>query len=304
MEEQTFFDYLNHQNNMDLKKIVVFVSKFSDVCKQFLSALHPLYKDIILCVSVDNRQVRERLAKSKFKVTVVPTVFMLFKNGTVNVHIGKQLVPLVDFLNKSIETFLIVQSHMTSPKVSSSIISSLPSTSSTSSTSSTTSTSPTSPHSSNSSNSSTSNVTHLFGNEPDDIENKSSFGIQSAKSSQFERTIDIGPKENIVQRGKGLENVARSSLLMVSPQNDQVSSLIKHDENDSSIPLQTDSAELLEEDIEEMLNADATLDPLIQKSLSEDKNNNKWESVKRIANDMAQLRENEERSMSNQQTKL
>lgn len=106
-EIQEYFNYLNVQNNMNLKKIILFYSKYSKLCEQFVNSLHPNYKIIINMISVDNSAVRKRIMNSKYKLQYVPCVFMLFDNGKINIHQGKELLSLVTFLNKNMEAFMI-----------------------------------------------------------------------------------------------------------------------------------------------------------------------------------------------------
>jgi hypothetical protein len=106
-----FFSFLNQKNNMNLIKIILFYSKYSKLCDDFLTALHPYYKQIITFICVDNSKIRKRLMTSKYKLQVVPSIFMLFENGVVNVHSGQELIQLVDFFNKNMETFMVVKSQ-------------------------------------------------------------------------------------------------------------------------------------------------------------------------------------------------
>ena len=85
-ERAEFFIFLNQKNNMNLIKIILFYSKYSKLCDDFLKALHPYYKQLITFICVDNSSIRKRLMTSKYKLQVVPSVFMLFENGKVNVH--------------------------------------------------------------------------------------------------------------------------------------------------------------------------------------------------------------------------
>lgn len=110
-EIQEFFNYLNSQNNMNLKKIILFYSKYSKLCEQFINSLHPNYKVILNIISVDNSVVRKRLMNSKYKLQYVPCIFMLFENGKVNVHYGNELVSLVTFLNKNMEAFMVIKTN-------------------------------------------------------------------------------------------------------------------------------------------------------------------------------------------------
>jgi hypothetical protein len=110
-EIQEFFNYLNSQNNMNLKKIILFYSKYSKLCEQFVNSLHPNYKVILNMISVDNSVVRKRLMNSKYKLQYVPCIFMLFENGKVNVHYGNELVSLVTFLNKNMEAFMVIKTN-------------------------------------------------------------------------------------------------------------------------------------------------------------------------------------------------
>ena len=110
-EIQDFFNYLNSQNNMNLKKIILFYSKYSKLCEQFVNSLHPNYKVILNMISVDNSVVRKRLMNSKYKLQYVPSIFMLFENGKVNVHYGNELVSLVTFLNKNMEAFMVIKTN-------------------------------------------------------------------------------------------------------------------------------------------------------------------------------------------------
>ena len=110
-EIQEFFSYLNSQNNMNLKKIILFYSKYSKLCEQFVNSLHPSYKVILNMISVDNSVVRKRLMNSKYKLQYVPSIFMLFENGKVNVHYGNELISLVTFLNKNMESFMVIKTN-------------------------------------------------------------------------------------------------------------------------------------------------------------------------------------------------
>lgn len=110
-EIQEFFNYVNTQNNMNLKNIILFYSKYSKLCEQFINSLHPNYKIILNMISVDNAGIRKRLMNSKYKLQYVPCIFMLFENGTVNIHYGSELLSLVTFLNKNMETFMIAKTN-------------------------------------------------------------------------------------------------------------------------------------------------------------------------------------------------
>ena len=110
-EIQEFFNYLNSQNNMNLKKIIFFYSKFSKLCEQFINSLHPNYKVLLSMISVDNPIIRKRLMNSKYKLQYVPCIFMLFENGKVNMHYGNELVSLVSFLNKNMEAFMVKKTN-------------------------------------------------------------------------------------------------------------------------------------------------------------------------------------------------
>ena len=110
-EIQEFFNYLNSQNNMNLKKIILFYSKYSKLCEQFINSLHPNYKLILNMISVDNSLVRKRLMNSKYKLQYVPCIFMLFENGNVNVHYGNELLSLVTFFNKNMEAFMVIKTN-------------------------------------------------------------------------------------------------------------------------------------------------------------------------------------------------
>ena len=110
-EIQEFFNYLNSQNNMNLKKIILFYSKYSKLCEQFVNSLHPNYKVILNMISVDNSVVRKRLMNSKYKLQYVPCIFMLFENGNVNVHYGNELLSLVTFFNKNMEAFMVIKTN-------------------------------------------------------------------------------------------------------------------------------------------------------------------------------------------------
>lgn len=110
-EIQEFFSYLNSQNNMNLKKIILFYSKYSKLCEQFVNSLHPSYKLILNMISVDNSVVRKRLMNSKYKLQYVPSIFMLFEDGKVNVHYGNELISLVTFLNKNMESFMVIKTN-------------------------------------------------------------------------------------------------------------------------------------------------------------------------------------------------
>jgi hypothetical protein len=112
-EYTEFLFFLNQKNNMNLIKIILFYSKYSKLCDDFLNALHPYYKQIINFICVDDPNTRKRLMNSKYKLQVVPSIFMLFENGVVNVHTGKELIQLVDFFNKNMETFMVVKTHQT-----------------------------------------------------------------------------------------------------------------------------------------------------------------------------------------------
>ena len=110
-EIQEFFNYVNSQNNMNLKKIILFYSSFSKLCEQFINSLHSNYKFILHSISVDNSNVRKRLMNSKFKLQYVPCIFMLFNDGKVNIHYGNELLSLVAFLNKNMEAFIILKTN-------------------------------------------------------------------------------------------------------------------------------------------------------------------------------------------------
>ena len=110
-EIQEFFNYLNSQNSMNLKKIILFYSKYSKLCEQFINSLHPNYKVILNMISVDNSVVRKRLMNSKYKLQYVPCIFMLFENGNVNVHYGNELLSLVTFFNKNMEAFMVIKTN-------------------------------------------------------------------------------------------------------------------------------------------------------------------------------------------------
>lgn len=110
-QNSDFFSFLNEKNNMNLMKIILFHSKYSKLCNYFMTSLHPYYKHIITFICVDNSKIRKRLMTSKYKLQVVPSVFMLFENGVVNVHNGQELIQLVDFFNKNMETFMVIKAQ-------------------------------------------------------------------------------------------------------------------------------------------------------------------------------------------------
>uniref|UniRef100_A0A6C0I696 Thioredoxin domain-containing protein n=1 Tax=viral metagenome TaxID=1070528 RepID=A0A6C0I696_9ZZZZ len=110
-EIQEYFNYVNAHNNMNLKRIILFYSKYSKICEQFINSLHPNYKVILNMISVDNPQIRKRLMNSKYKLQYVPCILMLFDNGKVNMHNGNELLSLVTFLNKNMEAYMVIKTN-------------------------------------------------------------------------------------------------------------------------------------------------------------------------------------------------
>ena len=286
-EIDEFFNFLNSQNNMNLKKIILFYSNFSKVCDQFVNSLHPYYRDIISFICVDNSLVRKRLSLSKYKLEVVPSIFMIFDNGTINVHTGKELIPLVDFFNKNIETFMVLKTkkNQSVANLQNSQIEYLNQNQSGSKKQSVNS-------------SQGSNVTEL--NIPKMSELKKNKNvthlprIKEPISHEFNKKVDIGmSSKRIVPKGKKEhEKMALTSVKFIEGTKldtikeddcDDDDDDDDDDANEDSI-IQVEDAETLDDDINDIINDDPTIDPILKKD-------NK-KSLKEIAADMLQMREN------------
>jgi len=326
-DNSEFFSFLNQKNNMNLIKIILFYSKYSKLCGDFLTALHPYYKQIITFICVDNSKIRKRLMNSKYKLQVVPSVFMLFENGVVNVHTGQELIQLVDFFNKNMETFMVIKARQ--------------------------SLGPSTPQSQNlqlvnsvnrsenvneTQNSSTNKVTALnfnirkekrernqkdtrssiLENEFDDTlsdsiqsrqtllmrENQELSKMNNAKNSkkevthlprvkdpipyEFNKKVEIGmSSKRLVPRGKKEhDKMALTSVKFIEGNNlDSIQEEEEDDdEDDNEIDINIDDAEILDDDIDELMNSeeDPTIDPIIKKDSKK--------SIKEIAADMQQVR--------------
>jgi hypothetical protein len=319
-EHSEFFFFLNQKNNMNLIKIILFYSKYSKLCDDFLKALHPYYKQIITFICVDNPIIRKRLMNSKYKLQVVPSVFMLFENGVVNVHTGQELIQLVDFFNKNMETFMVVKTQQTQKPQ---LVSSLESISKQN------------PLIQNDNNNINQNkTTPLNFNIRKEINQKFEFEESSANDDslsdsiqsrqallmrenqelskmnnlkklknkevthlprvkdqipyEFNKKVEIGmSSKRLVPKGKkehekmaltSVKFIEGNKLDTVEEEDDE------EDEEENEIDINIEDAEILNDDIDELINLedDPTIDPILKKE-------NK-KSIKEIAADMQQVR--------------
>jgi len=316
-----FFLFLNQKNNMNLIKIILFYSKYSKLCDDFLTALHPYYKQIITFICVDNSKIRKRLMSSKYKLQVVPSIFMLFENGVVNVHSGQELIQLVDFFNKNMETFMVVKSQ--SQKQSQNQINyNLPQNHSTQL-----------QNESNNETSLASKVTRLnfnirneknnqvnISSDENELESRHTLLMRenqelsrinngknpkNIKSTgkemthlprvkdpipyEFNKKTDIGmSSKRLVPKGKKEhEKMALTSVKFI--EGNRLDSVQEEDDdddddNDDEIDINIEDGEILDDNIDELINSeeDPTIDPIIKKDSKK--------SIKEIAADMQQVR--------------
>jgi len=297
-----FIDYVNTQNNMNLKKIILFYSKFSKICEQFINAVHPNYKHIISYICVDNSKLRKRLSESKFKLKVVPTVFMLFENGKVNVHIGQELNQLVIFLNKNMENYMIFKTNSILKKSIQNNITNLNinqidqnlAENNLNTQLSKLNTKQLNPNERN-----LNGVTRLGIKDNNSLIHNNSKKILNERmkhlprvkqpiSQDFNKEPDVGiSSKRLVPKGKKEhQKMAISSISMIesSKQLDTIDEDDDDDDDDDDEDdnLQMEDGVLLGENINEILNEDNTIDPIIKKD---------GKSLKDIAADMQQDRE-------------
>lgn len=340
-ENSEFFLFLNQKNNMNLMKIILFHSKYSKLCNDFMTALHPYYKQIITFICVDNSKVRKRLMTSKYKLQVVPSVFMLFENGVVNVHNGQELIQLVDFFNKNMETFMVIKAQKglnqnitigNSPSKSQIINSNTPILNQQMLAQQ--------PNMNNQTQNN-SKVTALnfnvrnerqrvssFNSDENELDDSLSDSIQSRQALlmkenqelsrinngknpknikstgkeithlprakdpipyEFNKKVEIGmSSKRLVPRGKrehdkmaltSVKFIEGNKLDTVEEEDDD-----DEDDNDNEIDINIEDAEILDDDIDELMNSedDPTIDPIIKKDSKK--------SIKEIAADMQQIR--------------
>jgi hypothetical protein len=283
-EVKEFFNYINSQNNMNLKKIILFYSKFSKVCEQFINALHPNYRHVLSCICVDNPELRKRLMNSKYKLNVVPTIFMLFENGKVNVHYGNELNQLISFLNKNMESFMVFKTNGNMNQKKNETIGQLQ---------------PQTIEEVNELQTNVrqkGNVTPLIINKP--VENTTKKLKESVKHLpkikqpiplDFNKEMDVGiSSKRIVPKGrKEHQKMAMSSINIIGGSKlDTIEEDEEDDEEDDEdeeeIDLQTEDGELLEDNLEDLINDDKTIDPIVKKG---------GKNLKDIAANMQQDRE-------------
>lgn len=281
-EVKEFFSYINFQNSMNLKKIILFYSKFSKVSEQFINALHPIYKHILSCICVDNPELRKRLINSKYKLNVVPTVFMLFENGKVNVHYGNELNQLISFLNKNMESFMVFKTNGNMNQKKNESIGQLQ------------------PQHLQEVNELQTNVKQK-GNVTPLIINKSVENTRKIKESvkhlprikqpiplDFNKEMDVGiSSKRIVPKGrKEHQKMAMSSINIIGGSKldtiDEQDEEDDEDDDEEEIDLQTEDGELLEDNLEDLINDDKTIDPIVKKG---------GKNLKDIAANMQQDRE-------------
>lgn len=294
-EIQEFFNYVNSQNNMNLKKIILFYSSFSKLCEQFINSLHSNYKFILHSISVDNSNVRKRLMNSKFKLQYVPCIFMLFNDGKVNVHYGNELLSLVAFLNKNMEAFIILKTNgnltrrnntnltiqNTNPQVQIMEKSQMML------------------NGNNMNNMISENDANAFASEnvrvtPLNIQSTNSLKSNKMKTlprikqpipQDFKKEIDVGisSKRMIPKGRKEHRKMAHSSLNIIQT-NKQLDTIEEEDDEttdeEEEINIQMEDGEILDNILEE--NEDQTIDPIIKKGDKKD--------IKEIAAEMAKDR--------------
>jgi hypothetical protein len=280
-EVREFFNYINSQNNMNLKKIILFYSKFSKVSEQFINALHPNYKHVLSCICVDNPELRKRLINSKYKLNVVPTVFMLFENGKVNVHYGNELNQLISFLNKNMESFIVFKTNGNMNQKKNESIGQLQ---------------PQTLQEVNelqTNGKQKGNVTPLIINKP--VENTRKIKesvkhlprIKQPIPLEFNKEMDVGiSSKRIVPKGRkehqkmamsSINIIGGSKLDTIEEDDDE-----DDDDEDDEVDLQTEDGELLEDNLEDLINDDKTIDPIVKKG---------GKNLKDIAANMQQDRE-------------
>ena len=265
-EVKEFFSYINSQNSMNLKKIILFYSKFSKVSEQFINALHPIYKHILSCICVDNPELRKRLINSKYKLNVVPTVFMLFENGKVNVHYGNELNQLISFLNKNMESFMVFKTNGNMNQKKNESIGQLQ---------------PQHLQEVNELQTNVKqkgNVTPLIINKP--VENTRKIKesvkhlprIKQPIPLDFNKEMDVGiSSKRIVPKGrKEHQKMAMSSINIIGGSkldtiDEQDEEDEENEEDEDEIDLQTEDGELLEDNLEDLINDDKTIDPIVKK---------------------------------------
>ena len=280
-EVREFFNYINAQNNMNLKKIILFYSKFSKVSEQFINALHPNYRHILSCICVDNPELRKRLINSKYKLNVVPTVFMLFENGKVNVHYGNELNQLIGFLNKNMESFMVFKTNGNMNHKKNETIGQLKQ------------------QNLQEVNDLQTNVkqkgsvTPLIINKPVDHTKKIKESVKQLPRIKqpipldFNKEMDVGiSSKRIVPKGrKEHQKMAMSSINIIGGSKlDTIEEDEDEDDDDEAdeIDLQTEDGELLEDNLEDLINDDKTIDPIVKKG---------GKNLKDIAANMQQDRE-------------
>lgn len=318
-ERADFFIFLNQKNNMNLIKIILFYSKYSKLCDDFLKALHPYYKQLITFICVDNSSIRKRLMTSKYKLQVVPSVFMLFENGKVNVHSGQELIQLVDFFNKNMETYMVIKTQQTQKTqiVSHQEQSNL---NQTRLIQTDDNSSKITPLNFNIRKEKNHEMNNSLENELEDSlsdsmqsrhislmrENQELSRINNTKNSktnkevthlprvkepipyEFNKKVEIGmSSKRLVPRGKKEhEKMALTSVKFI--EGNRLDTVQEEDddddEDDNEIDINIEDAEILNDDIDELMNSeeDPTIDPIIKKD-------NK-KSIKEIAADMQQVR--------------
>jgi hypothetical protein len=276
-ESQEFLKFLNTNNNMNLKKIILFYSKFSKVCEQFVNAFHPNYKLVFNFICVDNSEIRKRLSKSKYKLDVVPAIFMLFENGKINVHFGNELHQLVMFFNKNMESFIVFKTNEGMSLRKNNMIGELEQ-------------QPETPNQK-----STTNITRLNIKPPTTILKPKKMShlprVKQTIPQDFNKTLDVGiSTKRIVPKGKKehlkmahssikvFEN--QSNLDTIEEENDEQED---EDNNEEETNFQIEDAEILDDNIDDIITTeDTTIDKIIKKD---------GKSLKDIASDMQQDRE-------------
>jgi hypothetical protein len=281
-EIQEFFNYVNSQNNMNLKKIILFYSSFSKLCEQFINSLHSNYKFILHSISVDNSNVRKRLMNSKFKLQYVPCIFMLFNDGKVNVHCGNELLSLVTFLNKNMEAFIILKTNGNLARRNNTNLTiqnntNMPVQMMLNEINS---------HDINSENNGNIRVTPL--NIQSNLKNNKMKTLPRIKQpipQDFKKEIDVGisSKRMIPKGRKEHRKMAHSSLNIIQT-NKQLDTIEEEDDEttdeEEEINIQMEDGEILDNILEE--NEDQTIDPIIKKGDKKD--------IKEIAAEMAKDR--------------
>ena len=271
---------------MNLKKIILFYSKFSKVCGQFINALHPNYRHVMSCICVDNSKLRKRLINSKYKLSVVPTVFMLFDDGKVNVHYGNELNQLINFLNKNMESFMVFKTNGNMNQKKNETIGQIK-------------------HSSQLNKTQapfqeelqidrkTGNVTPLIINKQVENNTKKESVKHLPRIKQkipldFNKEMDVGisSKRMIPKGKKEHQKMALSSINIIGGNKldtiEEDEEEEDEDEDEEEMNMQTEDGELLEDNLEDLINDDKTIDPIVKKG---------GKNLKDIAANMQQDRE-------------